>query len=110
MPRPSEEILEFDRLRELLRRRTTSAPGGRAMEALGFRTDRASWSGFAAIAEAVVFRLRGGASWASARWPIRRRGWAAAWNCAGRGAVLAPDVRLLDAATLADTAAWLKRL
>ena len=41
MSRPAEEILEFDRLRELLRARTTSAPGRRAVDALAFGTDRA---------------------------------------------------------------------
>ena len=41
MGRRAEEILEFDRLRELLRGRTTSAPGRRAIEALEFRTERA---------------------------------------------------------------------
>ncbi len=60
MARPSEEILEFDKLRELLRLRTTSALGRRAIDALAYRTDRLELEReFAAIAEAVAY-LRAG--------------------------------------------------
>ena len=60
MSRPAEQILEFDRLRDLLRARTTSAPGRRAVDALAFGTDRARLEReFAAIAEAVAY-LRAG--------------------------------------------------
>src|SRR5579863_2828912 len=60
MGRPAEEILEFDRLRDLLRGRSTSAPGRRAIEALEFRTERAQLDReFSAIAEAIAY-LRSG--------------------------------------------------
>src|SRR5579864_1227940 len=60
MGRRAEEILEFERLRDLLRARTTSAPGRRAIEALGFQTERAPLEReFAAIAEAMAY-LRSG--------------------------------------------------
>src|SRR6267143_2073255 len=36
MSRPAEEILEFDKLREVLRLRSTCAPGRRALEAREF--------------------------------------------------------------------------
>ena len=59
--RPAEEILEFDRLLDLLRARTTSAPGKRAVDLLAFGTDRARLEGeFAAIAEAVAYLRAGG--------------------------------------------------
>ena len=60
MGRRAEEILEFERLRDLLRARTTSAPGRRAIEALAFDTDRAPLEReFAAIGEAMAY-LRSG--------------------------------------------------
>ena len=60
MGRRAEEILEFERLRDLLRARTTSAPGRRAIEALGFQTERAQLRReFAAVAEAIAY-LRSG--------------------------------------------------
>jgi DNA mismatch repair protein MutS2 len=60
MGRRAEEILEFERLRDLLRARTTSAPGRRAIEALGFQTERAQLGReFAAVAEAIAY-LRSG--------------------------------------------------
>ncbi len=42
MSRTAQDVLEFDKLRELLRLRTTSAPGRRAIDALEFGTDRAA--------------------------------------------------------------------
>src|SRR4029077_14211566 len=60
MGRHAEEILEFDRLRDLLRGRTTSAPGRRAIEALAFRTERRELEReFSAVAEAISY-LRSG--------------------------------------------------
>src|SRR5882672_6628632 len=60
MSRTAEDILEFDRLRELLRRQTTCAPGRRAIDALSFSTDRAALdAAFALIAEAIVYRHDG---------------------------------------------------
>jgi DNA mismatch repair protein MutS2 len=104
VPRPSEEILEFDRLRELLRGRTTCAPGRRAVDALAFRWDRTELEReFAAIAEAVAYLRTGselgfGALADPQPWMERM---------ALPGAVLEP-AELLDAATLLDTAAWLR--
>ena len=60
MGRGAAEILEFDRLRDLLRARTTSAPGRRAIEALAFRSERRELEReFSAVAEAIAY-LRSG--------------------------------------------------
>src|SRR5258708_201698 len=57
MSRTAEDILEFDRLRELLRRQTTCVPGRRAVDALAFSTDRAALDAvFALVAEAIAYR------------------------------------------------------
>ena len=104
MTRPAEELLEFGRLRELLRGQTTSAPGGRAVDALAFGTDGARLEReFAAIAEAVAWLRAGsemgfGALADPAPWLER---------LAKPSAVLAPS-ELLDVASLADTAVWLR--
>ena len=104
MSRPAEEILEFDRLRDLLRGRTTSLPGRRAVDALGFRTDRAELEReFAAIAEAVAY-LRAGEELGFGAL-ADPQGWMA--RLAVPGAVLTPP-ELLDAVTLLDTAAALR--
>jgi DNA mismatch repair protein MutS2 len=102
--RTAEDILEFDRLRDLLRRQTTCAPGRREVDALSFSQDRSALDAvFALIAEAVSYLGDGsemgfGSLADPARWlpeldaPV---------------AVLTPPM-LLDAATLADTAATLR--
>src|SRR3984957_14805126 len=60
MSRTAQDVLEFDKLRELLRLRTTCAPGRRAVDALQFGTDRAMLeAAFALIREAREW-LRGG--------------------------------------------------
>jgi len=60
MSRSTQEVLEFDKLRELLRLRTTCVPGRRAVEALDFLQDAAVLqSQFALIREAREW-LRGG--------------------------------------------------
>ena len=104
MSRTAEDILEFDRLRDLLRRQTTCAPGRRAVDALSFSQDRSALdAAFALIAEAVAYLGDGsemgfGSLADPARWleeleaPV---------------AVLTPPM-LLDAASLADTAAMLR--
>jgi DNA mismatch repair protein MutS2 len=102
--RPAEEILEFDRLRQLLRDRTTSAPGRRAVDALALGTNRAVLEReFAAIAEAAGWLRAGsemgfGALADPAAWLERLE---------KPGAVLTPS-ELLEVASLADTAAWLR--
>ena len=79
MTRSAEELLEFGRLRELLRRQTTSALGARAVDALSFGTDRARLEReFAAIAEAVAW-LRAGQ-----RDGLRRAGRSGRLVCAAR--------------------------
>ncbi len=53
MARTAQEVLEFDKLRELLRLRTTCAPGRRAIDAMEFTQDRSALeSTFALIREA----------------------------------------------------------
>jgi DNA mismatch repair protein MutS2 len=104
MPRHAEEILEFNRLRDLLRLRTTSAPGQRAVDALEFRTDRSQLEReFSVIAEAVAYLRSGeelgfGALADPEPWLER---------LAKPGTVLTP-AELLDAASLIDTTAWLR--
>jgi DNA mismatch repair protein MutS2 len=102
--RTAEEILEFDRLRNLLRRRATCAPGGRSVDALSFSQDRATLeAAFALIAEAVSFLSDGselgfGSLADPAQWLVELE---------APVAVLTPAM-LLDAATLADAAATLR--
>jgi len=102
--RCAEDILEFDRLRELLRRQTTCAPGRRAIDAIAFSTDRAALDAvFALIAEAIAYQRDGGEmGFGSLADPER---WLAELH--SPAAVLAPAM-LIDTATLADTAAWLR--
>src|SRR5256884_7567355 len=53
MARAAQEVLEFDKLRELLRLRTTCAPGRRAVDGLEPQTNRVRLeSAFALIREA----------------------------------------------------------
>ena len=105
MSRTAQEVLEFDKLRELLQLRTTCAPGRRAIDALAFTMDRAALEAqFALIREAREW-LRVG----------RELGFGAladpqAWleQIEGPGAVL-ESVQLLDAASLLETAGWLRQ-
>ena len=104
MSRSAQDVLEFDKLRELLRQRTTCAPGHRHIDALAPTTDRAALdSQFALIREAREW-LRS----------LRELGFGGladphAWldRIEGVGAVLEPR-EFLDAASLLDTAGWLK--
>src|SRR5258708_19196478 len=53
MSRSAQEVLEFEKLRELLRQRTTCAPGRRVVDGLEFSLDREYLRGeFALISEA----------------------------------------------------------
>ncbi len=102
-PRASAEILEFDQLRELLRKRTTSAPGRRAVDGLAFRFDRVALEAeFAAIAEAASYlrtdELGFGALADPGPWIEK---------LAAPGAVLVP-AELLAAVSLLDTVAALR--
>src|ERR1700675_3041868 len=61
MSRTAQDVLEFDKLRELLRLRTTCAPGRRAVDALEFGTDRGALeAAVALIREAREWLLCGG--------------------------------------------------
>jgi DNA mismatch repair protein MutS2 len=104
MSRSAQDVLEFDKLRELLRLRTTCVPGRRNIDALTPINDRAVLdSAFAHIREAREW-LRSG----------RELGFGALadpqqWlgRIEGPGVVLEPR-EFLDAATLLETAGWLK--
>jgi DNA mismatch repair protein MutS2 len=102
--RTADDILEFDRLRDLLRRQTTCAPGRRAVDAHSFSQDRSALeAAFALIAEAVAYLGDGsemgfGSLADPARWLVELE---------APVAVLTPRM-LLDAASLADTAAMLR--
>src|ERR1700733_7406356 len=104
MSRSAQDVLEFDKLRELLRQRTTCAPGHRHIDALAPTTDRAALDAhFALIRESREW-LRSG----------RELGFGGladpqTWldRLEGVGTVLEPR-EFLDAASLLDTAAWFK--
>src|SRR5213080_4200959 len=105
MARTAQEVLEFDKLRELLRLRTTCAPGRRAVDSLEPGTNRVALeSAFALIREArewlrAAHELGLGALADPQRWLDRIE---------GAGAVLEPG-ELLDAASLLETAHWLRQ-
>jgi DNA mismatch repair protein MutS2 len=104
MSRTAEDILEFDRLRELLRRQTTCAPGRHAIDALAFSTDRGALDAvFALIAEAIAYRHDGSEmGFGSVADP---EPWLA--ELESPAAVLTPPM-LLAVASLADTVASLR--
>jgi DNA mismatch repair protein MutS2 len=105
MSRTVQDVLEFDKLRELLRLRTTCVPGRRAVNALEPGMERAALeSAFELIREAGEW-LRAG----------RELGFGAladpeGWleRIEGVGAALEPG-EFLDAASLLETAGWLRQ-
>src|SRR5437588_10513458 len=105
MARTAQEVLEFDKLRELLRLRTTCAPGRRAVDALEPGMNRmALESSFALIREAREWLRAGhelgfGALADPQSWLDRIE---------GPGPVLEPG-ELLDAASLLETSSWLRQ-
>lgn len=104
MPRTAQDVLEFDKLRELLRLRTTCAPGRRAVDALEFGTDRGALeAAFVLICEVREW-LRGGGELGFGGLADPQ-----AWikKIEGPGVVLEPK-ELLDAASLLETAGWLR--
>src|SRR5580704_7160496 len=104
MSRKAQDVLEFDKLRELLRLRTTCAPGRRAVDALEFGTDRVALEGaFRLIREAREW-LRGGGELGFGGL-ADPEGWLE--KIAGPGMVLEAK-ELFDAASLLETAAWLR--
>ncbi len=73
MSRAAQDVLEFDKLRELLRLRTTCAPGRRVIDALEVSTNRGALEGeFALIREAREW-LRLGRELGFGAVPGRRR-------------------------------------
>ena len=105
MARTAQEVLEFDKLLELLRLRSTCAPGRRAIHALAFTQNRkALESEFALIGEAREW-IRAGRELGFGAL-ADPQGWLE--RIEGPGAALEPR-ELLDAASLLETAAWLRR-
>jgi len=105
MSRSAQDVLEFDKLRELLRLRTTCAPGRRAVNELQPGTDRAAL-------EAVFALIREVREWLRAGNELGFGGLAdpEPWleKIAGPGSVLEPR-EFLEAASLLETTAWLRR-
>ncbi|OLE17102.1 MAG: hypothetical protein AUG83_00420 [Acidobacteria bacterium 13_1_20CM_4_57_11] len=103
MSRTAQDVLEFDKLRELLRLRTTCAPGRRAVDNLEPRMERAALeSAFALIREAAEWLRAGHELGCGAL--ADPQGWLE--RIEGAGAVLEPS-EFLDAVSLLETAAWL---
>src|SRR5580765_4738544 len=104
MSRTTQGVLEFDKLRELLRLRTTCAPGRRAVDALEFGTDRAAL-------EAAFALIREAREWLRGSGELGFGGLAdpQAWleKIEGPGIVL-EGKEFLDAVSLLDTAGWLR--
>src|SRR5690242_10164239 len=104
MSRSAQDVLEFNALLELVRQRTTSAPGRRAVDALEFSTARAPLeTAFAHIREAREW-LRSGRDlgFGSLADP---QDWLSLIE--SPAAVLEPR-QLLDAASLLETSTWLR--
>jgi DNA mismatch repair protein MutS2 len=105
MSRPAQDVLEFDKLRELLRLRTTCAPGRRRISALEPGADRSSLeTSFALIREAREWlraerELGFGALADPEHWLARLE---------APGAVLEPP-DFLEAGSLLETASWLRQ-
>jgi DNA mismatch repair protein MutS2 len=105
MARTAQDVLEFDKLRELLRLRTTCVLGKRAVDALEPGTDRPAL-------ETAFAQIRQAREWLRAERDLGFGGLAdpQQWleHIEGPGVVLdAAD--LLDAASLLETAAWLRQ-
>src|SRR2546423_15349725 len=105
MSRTAQDVLEFDKLRELLRLRTTCVPGRQAVDELEPRMERAALeSAFALIREA--------GEWLSAGRELGFGGLTdpQSWleRIEGLGATLEPG-EFLDAASLLETTEWLRR-
>jgi DNA mismatch repair protein MutS2 len=105
MSRTAQDVLEFDKLRELLRLRTTCAPGRSAVNALEPGMERAALeSAFALIREAREW-LRAGRELGFGAL-ADPQGWLE--KLEGPGMVLEPG-EFLDAASLLETSAWLRQ-
>src|SRR5258708_6093163 len=101
----AQDVLEFDKLRELLRLRTTCAPGRRAVNELEPGMERAALeSAFALIREAAEW-LRAGRELGFGAL-ADPQGWLE--RIEGMGAALEPG-EFLDAASLLEMAGWLRQ-
>src|ERR1700690_419504 len=105
MSRSAQDVLEFDKLRELLRLRTTCAPGRRFIDTLKPGTKRAELeSAFAQIREAREWlRLGRELGFGALADP---EGWMARLEAPGT-VLEAPD--FLDVGSLLETTAWLRQ-
>src|SRR5882724_6603282 len=104
MSRSAQEVLEFEKLRELLRQRTTCAPGRRVVDGLEFSRDGEYLRGeFALIREAREW-LRSGNELGFGGLADPEL-WLA--KIAGTGVVL-EAAELLEAGSLLETAGWLR--
>jgi DNA mismatch repair protein MutS2 len=105
MSRTAQEVLEFDKLRELLRLRTTCAPGRRFVGALEPGRDRVALEGaFALIREAREWlRATRELGFGALADP---EGWLA--RLEGPGMVLEAS-EFLDAGSLLETTTWLRQ-
>src|SRR5258708_33438587 len=99
MGRSAQDVLEFDKLRELLRLRTTCVLGKRAVDALEPGNDRARL-------ESAFLHIREAREWLRAERELGFGGVAdpQGWleHIEGPGVVL-DDAELLDAASMQDT-------
>jgi DNA mismatch repair protein MutS2 len=104
MSRNAHDVLEFDKLRELLRQRITCSPGRRAIEALAFSQDAEFLrEQYALIREAREWlRLGNELGFGGLADP---ENWLARID--GPGVVL-EAAELLDAASLLETSSWLR--
>jgi DNA mismatch repair protein MutS2 len=105
MGRSAQDVLEFDKLRELLRLRTTCVLGKRAIDALEPGTDRPGL-------ESAFSHIREAREWLRAERELGFGGVAdpQQWleHMEGLGVVL-DAAELLDAASLLETAGWLRQ-
>ena len=99
MSRPAQELLEFDKLKDIVARYTTCAPGRRAIEALAFQQDATELNAqFALMREAIAY-LREGSELGFGALPDPE-GWLS--RVAVPASVLS-TADLLDAASLMET-------
>jgi DNA mismatch repair protein MutS2 len=103
MSRSAPDVLEFDKLRELLRLRATCVPGRRAIDALEFSGDRIAL-------EAAFAHIREAREWLRAERELGFGGLAdpQSWLAQIAGPAVLEPAQLLDAATLLETAGWLR--
>ncbi len=105
MARTAQDVLEFDKLRELLRLRTTCVLGKRTVDALEPSTDRPAL-------ETAFARIREAREWLRAGSELGFGGLSDPQEWLGRiegPAVVLDAAELLDAASLLETVGWLRQ-